>query len=388
MHVDQSFRAEYLPFGEPLIDEDAIQEVVATLRSRWIGTGPRVRRFEKDFAAFTGATHARAVSSCTAALHLALKVAGVGSGSEVITTAMTFVATANAIIHAGAKPVLVDVERDTHNIDPDAVERAVTGKTKAVIGVDMAGRPCDVPALQRVARQHELIFIEDAAHAIGAAYAGQRVGSLADLTAFSFYPTKNMTTIEGGMVTTHSSEWAQAIEVFSMHGLSAGAWKRYSDAPIGHYEAVTAGFKYNMTDVQAAIGIRQLPRLEEWRKRRESIWERYDAAFEDIPVFTPSPPGPDILHARHLYTLLFDIDKLGQSRDEIRRALHHQNIGTGIHYVAVHLHPYYRQVLQARRGDFPNAEWISDRTLSLPLSPHLSDEDVEDVITAVRRATA
>ncbi|MDD5557014.1 MAG: DegT/DnrJ/EryC1/StrS aminotransferase family protein [bacterium] len=381
-------RDAFLVFGSPLIEEPEIREVVDCLRSGWISTGPRVGRFEELFREYAGARHARALGSCSAALHLSMLVSGVREGDEVITTPMTFASTANVITHTGAVPVFADVDRETMTIDPEEVRRRLSPKTRAIIPVHFAGRPCDMDPLMAIARERDLVVIEDAAHAIEAVYRGRKVGSIGDLTCFSFYVTKNIITGEGGMVTTDRDDWAERIEMYGLHGLSRGAWRRYSDEGFRHYEVVYPGYKYNMMDIQAAIGIHQLPRIGRYLGRREEIWRRYDEAFRDLPLATPPPPAPDTVHARHLYTVLLDIDRIGRSRDEIQQALHRENIGTGIHFIAVHLHRYYRERYGLRRGDFPNAEFISDRTISLPLSAKLTDRDVEDVIAAMRKVLA
>ena len=378
----RSFEREYLVFGQPLIDEVMIQEVVDSLRSRWIGTGPKVSQLESAIAQYVGAEHAVALNSCTAGLHLSLIVAGVGPGDEVITTPYTFPASVNAIVHVGATPVFVDVGRSTQNILPDQISRVVTPQTRAILPVHMAGRPCDMDDIASLAREHELAVIEDAAHAIGAEFKGSRIGSISDFTCFSFYATKNITTAEGGMVTTGDAEAAERIRRLTLHGLSKGAWQRYSSEGPGHYVAVELGFKYNLTDVHAAIGLSQVHRIDAWLKRREEIWARYDEAFSDLPVQIPAEAEDDTVHARHLYTLLLDVERIGESRDWFRAQMHQRNIGTGVHFVAVHLHPYYRDRFGSR--DYPNAEWLSERTVSLPLSPALTDQDVEDVIAAVR----
>jgi len=376
-------RKDFLIFGSPLIEEEEIEEVVATLRSGWIGTGPRVARFEGLFKQYIGARWAVAVSSCTAALHLAMLVSEVGPGDEVITTPMTFCATANAIVHSGARPVFVDVEPDTGNIDPSLIATAITSRTRAILPVHYAGRPCRMDEIQELARQHGLLLIEDAAHAVEAAYHGRKIGTIGDLTCFSFYATKNVTTAEGGMVTTADSELAAKIKMYALHGLSMDAWRRFSDEGYRHYEARVAGFKYNMTDLQAALGIHQLARIERNAARRQAIWARYDEAFEALPVVRPAPVEPGTMHGRHLYTILLKTEAIGKSRDQVLNELIRRNVGTGVHYTPVHLHPYYRQTVGHKPGDFPNAEWIGDRTLSLPFSGKLSDQDVDDVIAAV-----
>jgi len=378
-------RSDYLVFGSPALGEEEIAEVVATLRSGWIGTGPRVQRFERAFAEYLDSPHAVAVSSCTAALHLALLALGVGPGDEVIVPAMTFAATANVVVHVGARPVFADVDRTTLCLDPEDATRRVTPRTRAIIPVHFAGRPCDMDSILALSREHGLAVVEDCAHAIEALYDGRHVGLLGDIGAFSFYVTKNVVTAEGGMVTTRDSGVAQRLKTLALHGLDADAWMRFSDSGFRHYEVVAPGFKYNMTDIQAALGVHQLARVELNLVRRQEIWARYDAAFADLPVFLPAPEAAGTRHARHLYTLLLDIDRLRVDRDAVQAALHELKIGTGIHYRALHLHRYYRETYGYARGDFPHSEWISDRTLSLPLSPKLGDDDVADVIHAVRR---
>lgn len=378
-------RKDFLIFGSPRIEQPEIDEVVATLRSGWIGTGPKVRRFEQIMCEYSGAKFARALNSCTAGLHLCLLAAGVGPDDQVITSPITFCATANTIIHTGATPVFVDIEKDSMNIDPALIERAITPKTKAIIPVHMAGRPCNMNAIMGIASKHNLVVIEDAAHALGAEYAGQKIGNIGHLTCFSFYVTKNVVTAEGGMVTSNDAKSAEQIEVMGLHGLSAGAWTRYSDKGFKHYQVIAPGYKYNMTDIQASLGIHQLGRIEEYLKRREEIWHRYDEAFADLPITLPAPVEPNTRHARHLYTLLLDIERLNITRDEFLQSLYEENIGAGIHFVSLHLHEYYRKTFGYESDDFPNAKYISDRTVSIPFSAKLSDEDVEDVIAAVRK---
>ncbi len=378
-------RDSFLVFGSPRIEEDDIREVVDCLRSGWISTGPRVGTFQEKFKEYIGVRHALALNSCTAGLHLSMLAAGLKPGDEVITTPMTFAATANAIIHADARPVFADIELPSMNIDPDRIEDAITEKTKALIPVHFCGRPCSMDRILEIARRHNLIVIEDAAHATEAFYKGKKIGTLSDMTVFSFYVTKNLVTGEGGMITTNNDAYVEKIETYGLHGMSRGAWKRYSDEGFKHYQVVFPGFKYNMMDMQAALGIHQLERISAYLRRREEIWERYDEAFKDLPLTRPAPPDPDTVHGRHLYTILLDLDRLSADRDHIQQALQEENIGTGIHFISLHLHPYYRNTYGYAPDAFPNALDVSRRTISLPLSAKLTDEDVQDVIEAVTR---
>lgn len=373
---------KFLVFGAPVFEEPEIEEVVECMRRRWIGTGPKVSQFEEDFAAFKGAKHTIAVNSCTAALHLSLSAAGIGPGDEVITTPMTFCATVNAIIHTGATPVLADCDRKTMNILPEEIEKKVTARTKAILPVHFAGRCCDMDSIMSLARTYDLMVIEDCAHAIESEYKGRKAGRFGEVGCFSFYVTKNIVTGEGGMILAKESQIAEKVKVLALHGMSKDAWKRFSDEGYKHYQVIHAGYKYNMMDMQAAIGIHQLKRVEQYWKRRENIWERYNAAFTGLPCITPAAPEADTKHAYHLYTPFIDLDRFGKDRDWVLNALTAENIGVGVHYLPVHLHPFYRKTFGWKKGDFPNAEWIGARTLSLPLSPALNDEDVADVITA------
>ena len=378
-------RDKFLVFGSPKIEEAEIKEVELTLRSGWLGTGPKVSKFEQMFKEYIDVKHAVALNSCTAALHLSMLAIGLKEGDEVITTPMTFCATANAIIHAGGKPVFVDVERDSFNIDPGLIEQAITPKTKAIIPVHFAGRPCNMDEIMNIAQTYRLAVIEDAAHAIEAVYKGKKVGSIGDLTCFSFYVTKNIVTGEGGMVSTNNEEYADLIKILALHGMSKDAWKRYGDEGYKHYQVVFPGFKYNMMDIQAAIGIHQLGRINRYLKRREEIWDKYNDAFKSLPVICPKTPEKNTIHARHLYTLLLDIDNVELTRDHFLEALYRENIGTGVHFISLHRQAYYAKEYGYKTGDFPNAEYISDRTMSLPLSANLSNSDVDDVIAAVRK---
>jgi dTDP-4-amino-4,6-dideoxygalactose transaminase len=378
-------KEDFLIFGAPLIEEPEIQEVVDCMRCRWIGAGPKVRQFEEDFGKYKGAKHAIALNSCTAALHLSMFAAGIGPGDEVITTAMTFCATINAIIHCGATPILADCHRETMNILPEEIEKRITAKTKAILPVHFAGRCCDMDPIMEMARTYDLLVIEDCAHAIESEYHGKKAGRFGDISCFSFYVTKNIITGEGGMVLTDDDRFAERIKVLGLHGMSKDAWKRFSDEGYKHYQVIHAGYKYNMMDMQAAIGIHQLKRVDAYWKQREVLWNKYNAAFKDLSCFVPPGPEPDTKHGYHLYTPLIDIDSTGKSRDWVLNSLTAENIGVGVHYLPVHLHPFYRKTFGWKEGDFPNAEWIGERTLSLPLSPALNSKDAEDVIEAFKK---
>lgn len=377
-------RKSLLVFGRPVIEEGEIEEVVDSLRRGWIGTGPKVHRFERMLEEYCEVEHVRCLSSCTAALILALQVLGIGPGDEVLVPAMTFVASANAVQHSGAIPVLIDSDPATGNIDLDAAAAAIAPRTRAIMPVHLAGRPVDLDRVGGLAAKHGLEIIEDAAHALGARWRDTPIGASGNLTAFSFYVTKNITTIEGGALATPDERVAERVERLGLHGLSLGAWARFSDSGFHHYEAEEPGFKYNMTDVQASLGLHQLPRLDDWIDARARIWGRYDELLADLDVETPAPPADDTRHARHLYQILVGRD--APPRDVVATRMHEQLIGVGVHYRGVHLHPFYRDTYGLRPEDLPVASDISERTLSLPLSPALSDDEQDDVVTALRTA--
>jgi len=376
-------RDSFLVFSAPAIAEAEIREVVASMESGWLGTGPKVMRFENDFKAYKGVRDAVAVNSCTAALHLSMLASSLNPGDEVITTPLTFCATVNAIIHSGAKPVLADVDPVTMNIDPIQVEAKVTSKTKAIVPVHFAGRPCDMDALCDIAERHSLKLIEDCAHAIETEYKGRKAGTFGDFGCFSFYVTKNITTGEGGMILTRSPEDANRIKTLALHGMSKDAWKRFGDEGYNHYQVVEAGFKYNMMDLQAAIGIHQLQRVTPYWQRRKQIWQRYNQAFSDLPLSLPAKPESGTTHGYHLYTVLVDEARTGISRDAFLRTMTAQNIGIGVHYMSIPEHQYYQQKFGWQPEDYPNSMQIGRQTVSLPLSAKLTDDDVEDVIEAV-----
>lgn len=381
-------RGSFLPFHQPLLDSDDERAVVETLRSGWLTTGPRTKSFEQELAAYTGSKRCVAVNSCTAALHLALEASGVGPGDEVITAPITFASTANVIVHRGARPVFVDVEPDTLNIDATAIEASITPRTKAVIPVDFAGHPCELDAIMSLGARLGLTVIEDAAHAIGAEYKGRRVGGLADMTCFSFYATKNITSGEGGALTTNHQERADRIGIMALHGISGDAWKRYGTDGYRHWDIIAPGYKYNMFDLQAALVRSQFQKMERFYGRRLAVKLRLDAGLADLPEIRLPAERSWVKHAYHLYPIVVATEKLTADRDTIMNAIQAENIGIGIHFRAVHLHPYYAETFGFERGMFPNAEYFSDRTISLPLYPRMTDADADDVVAAVRKVIA
>jgi dTDP-4-amino-4,6-dideoxygalactose transaminase len=371
-------------FAPPSIGGEEIEAVVATLQSGWLSTGPRVRAFERAFADYIGVPHAIAVNSCTAALHLSMLAAGIGPGDEVVTTPLTFCATANVVVHVGATPRFADIDAITFNLTPTSAEQAVSGRTRAVLPVHYAGRPVDVPAFRELATRRNLVLIEDAAHAVEAVSGGAKIGATADLTCFSFYATKNLTTGEGGMLTTASDEWAAFARVASLHGMSRDAWARYGPGGVPHYDVVMPGYKYNMMDLQAAIGLEQLKKIDQHRRRRESLWRQYDDGLAGLPIDRPAPVAADDVHARHLYTILVGPES-GWTRDALASALAAEGISTSVHFRALHLHPYYGERFALRRGMFPVAEMVSDSVLSLPLSGGMSEGECARVVDALGR---
>ena len=377
-------RDTFLVFGAPLIEETEIAEVVASLRSGWLGTGPKVAQFERNFAKYLGVDHTVAVNSCTAALHLSMVALGLGPGDEVITTALTFCATVNAIIHAGATPVLVDVDPVSMNMDPAELRTKVSARTRAIVPVHFAGRPCDMDDIMSIADQHRLAVVEDCAHAIETEYHGRKAGTFGTFGCFSFYVTKNVVTGEGGMVVARSDEEARRIKVLALHGMSHDAWKRFSEEGFKHYQVVECGFKYNMMDIQAALGLHQLARVDTQWLRRQTLWARYNAAFADLPVERPADPAPGTRHAYHLYTLRVDPNRAGIERDAFLEAMTARRIGVGVHYLSVPEHPYYQHTYGWKPTDYPHAMRIGRETVSLPLSAKLTDADADDVVAAVR----
>lgn len=379
---------EFIVFGAPDIRAEEIDEVTAALESGWLGTGPRVARFESDFAEYKGVDKERvaAVNSCTAGLHVSMVAAGLEPGDEVLTTAMTFCATANAVIHAGGTPVPVDIDPKTMNIDVKRLEERITGRTRAIVPVHFAGRPCDMDVIGAIADRHSLTVIEDCAHAIETQWRGRPAGTMSDFGCFSFYVTKNITTGEGGMVIARSRDDIERIKVLALHGMTKDAWHRYSDEGYRHYQVVEAGFKYNMMDIQAAVGIHQLQRIESSWERRKAIWDIYQQAFSDLPVGCPAEPELNTRHAYHLYTITVDKAVCGIKRDEFLNRMQKAGVGVGVHYLCLASHPFYQETFGWRPGDYPVADQFGATTVSLPLSARLTDAEVERVIEATQLA--
>ncbi len=378
-------RAEFLPFARAWLGEEEAREMLDTLASDWISTGPKTKRFEELARAYLGVPHAIALSSCTAALHLSVVGSGIGEGDEVITSPLTFCATANVVLHERANVVFVDVERDTYNMDPDAVRAAVTTRTKAIIPVHYGGQPCEMDAILNIAREYDLKVFEDAAHAIGASYHGRKAGTIGDTGCFSFYAIKNMTTGEGGLLATADDRLAEKARILSLHGISKDAWKRYSSQGSWYYEVVLPGFKYNMSDIQASLGLHQLAKLDRFIERRQALARLYDEGFAELPEIEVQRVRPGIHHARHLYPILIDPGKLRIDRAQFIEALRDENVGTTVNFIPVHLQPYYRKAFGYKEGDFPIVEEIFSREISLPLFPRMEESDVDSVVNAVRK---
>ena len=376
-------RTTYLPFARPDVDEAELDEIRESLHSGWLTTGPKTRQFEAAFAEAVGAGYAVAVNSCTAAMHLALEAIGLGPGDEVITTAYTFAASAEVIRYFDACPVLVDVDPVTLNMDPALIEAAVTERTRALIVVHVAGLPADLDPIHEVACRHGLIVIDDAAHAFPADYKGTPIGKASAFTCFSFYPTKSITTGEGGMICTDNEAWAERCRVMALHGISKDAWKRYSAEGSWYYEIIAPGFKYNMTDIAAGMGLAQMRKAEAMWQRRCAIARRYNEAFGAVPFIETPPDRPDCRHAWHLYMLRLNLERLSIDRAAFIEALKQRNIGTSVHFIPLHLHPYYRETYGYAPEDFPVAYREYLREISLPIYSKMSDADVEDVIEAV-----
>ena len=378
-------RTHFLPFHVPEIAEDEIQAVVETLRSGWLTSGPKVRQLEQDFAAYIGCPYAVAVNSGTAALHLALEAIGLRQGDEVIVPTMTFAATAEVVRYFKAKPVLVDCCPGTLNLDPGLIERAITPKTKAIIPVHFAGLPCEMDRVLALAKQYNLAVIEDAAHALPAHYGERRIGTIGDITCFSFYATKNITTGEGGMATTANPDWAERMRIMSLHGISKDAWKRYTAEGSWAYDILYPGYKYNLTDLAAAIGVEQLKKSDQFWHTRQRYAQLYSEGFQDLPEIRLPTPGLPSQHAWHLYVIQLQSERLNISRNAFIEALKEHHIGASVHFIPLHLHPYYRDSFGYQPQDFPCASAVFEGLVSLPLYPKMTCQDVQDVIDVVRR---
>ncbi len=377
-------RDKRIVFGEPLLGEGEVAAVTECIRSRWIGLGERVSRFEQEFAAYKGAPYAAAVSSCSAGLHLVLDALGIGPGDEVIAPTLTFCSTVHAILHTGATPVLVDCDHSSLNIDPALIEAKVTPRTRAVMVVHMCGRSCEMDAILAIAQRHNLKVIEDCAHAIETTYHNVGAGLIGDTGCFSFYPTKSITTGDGGMVISRNRELIERVKLLSYNGVATSAWTRFAGDVAG-YEVLAAGYKYNMTDMEASLGLPQLPFLEERRARREHLWIAYDDGLRGLPMIPPSLGDRTNRHAFHLYTPLLQLEKLAVGRQQIVAAMEAENIGVGIHYEPVHVQPFWIERFGKHGGEFPNATYIGEQTISLPLSAGMTEEDVADVCQALGR---
>ena len=370
---------EFLPYYQPLIEEEEVKEVIDTLKSGWLTMGPKTIEFEKLIAEYTGAKNAIAVSSCTAALHLSLIALNIGKGDEVITTPYTFASTGNVIVHTGAKPVFVDIERETDNIDPEKIKEAITPKTKAIIPVHYAGQPCDMKAIMEIAGDYSFSVVEDAAHAIGAEYEGRRIGTFGTTTCFSFYATKNMTTGEGGAITTDDDKLADKLRILRLHGISKDAWRRYSEKGSWYYEIENCGWKYNMTDMQAALGIHQIKKLDRFTEIRRKYARVYNEELGKINGIITPYEKPNVKHVYHLYPILLE----GYNRDKFIIKMQEKGIGCSVHFIPLHLHPFYRKNFGFKKADFPNAEWVYEREVSLPLYPKMREEDVEYIVNCI-----
>jgi dTDP-4-amino-4,6-dideoxygalactose transaminase len=379
-------RETFLPYALPVFGPEEEKEVLEALASGWITTGPRVKKLEDKLAQKVKAKHAVCVDSCTAALHLSLAALDLKPGDEVITTPITFCATANTILHSGGKVVLADVEADTLNLSPAAVEKAITSRTKAIVPVHYAGHSCEMDELLAIAKKHGLKIVEDAAHAVGAEYKGRAIGTIGDTTCFSFYATKNMTTAEGGAVTLNDDELTAKIRILSLHGMSKDAWKRYTSAGSWYYEVVAPGFKYNMTDIEAALGLHQLDKLDQFTETRRRYAAIYDRAIDSLDgVVGRMTARPHVKHCYHLYPILLNLDALTIDRARFIEELKAENIGTTVNFIPIHYHPYYRDTLPYPKGSFPVAEAAYERLISLPLYPKMTSDDLGQVMEAVAK---
>jgi dTDP-4-amino-4,6-dideoxygalactose transaminase len=376
---------KYITFGSPSIGSQEIKAVVNCMKSGWIGTGPLVKKFENSFANYSKSKYAMAVGSCTAALHLSLNASPLSKGDEVIVPAMTFCSTINSIIHSGYKPVLADVDFDTMNIDPKEIEKKISKKTKALLVVHFAGRPCNMEKILKIVKKHKLILIEDCAHAIESTYKGKKCGTFGLFGCFSFYVTKNLVTAEGGMIISNNKGNVAPIKQRALHGMSKDAWKRFSDNGYKHYDIIDAGFKYNMTDIQASMGLEQLKKINNSLKVRDKIWSEYQDFFKNYDIKSPAKIEKNTIHAKHLYTILIDKKKIGINRDQFMMNLHKKGIGTGVHYRSIPSHTFYRTKFNWKNSNYKNSSLIGDQTVSLPLSPNLKKNDLDRILSTIEK---
>ncbi len=378
-------RNDFLPYGTQYLDEKEINEVVDSLKSNWITTGPKMKLFEEKFRDFRGSKYAVAVNSGTAALHISTSSIDINPGDEVITTPMTFVASANCVVYRGGTPILADIKKDTYNIDSEEIKKNISPKTKAIIPVHFAGQPCDMDEIREVAEENNLFVIEDAAHAIDAEYKGRKIGNISDLTVFSFHPVKNITTAEGGMVTTNNEDLYEKLLMFRTHGISRDAVNRFGKEGDYYYDMQYLGFRYNLSELHSALGIRQLDKLDSFQKRRREIVRIYDKELSEYELITCPYVKKNVKHSWHLYVIQINIEKLKVDRDYIFKALRRENIGVNVHYIPIHYHSYYQEKFNLKKGILPNSEFLFPRLLTIPLFPKMSDNDVNDVIFALKK---
>jgi len=376
---------KFIPLAKPCIDEEEIDSVVETIKSGWLTLGPKTKQFEDEFARYIGCKNAIAVNSCTAALHLSLVALDIGPDDEVITSPLTFCSTINVIVHTGAKPVLVDIDKETYNIDPNLIEEKITSKTKAIIPVHYAGQPCEMDGIMKLAKKHGLAVIEDAAHAVGSEYKEKKIGTIGNTTCFSFYATKNLTTGEGGMITTDNDELADKLRILRLHGMNKDAWKRYTQQGSWYYEVQCAGWKYNMTDIQAAIGLVQLKKLDRMNEKRRQLAHYYNKQLVGVDGLTTPKEAPNIKHVYHLYPLLVEPSEYGMDRNALTKYLAANNIGTSVHFIPTYLYSFYRKNFGFKKSDFPNTEQVYEREVSLPLYPTLAYTEIDYITRKIKK---
>jgi len=378
-------RDEFLPYGIQWLDEKEINEVIDSLKSNWITTGPKMKLFEDNFKQYIGSKYTVAVNSGTAALHVSTSSIDINPGDEVITTPLTFVASANCVVYRGGTPIFADIKKDTYNIDPNEIKKKITSKTKAIIPVHFTGQPCDMDEILEIAEEYDLYVIEDAAHAIDAKYKGRKIGNLSDLTIFSFHPVKNITTAEGGMITTNDDDLYEKLLMFRTHGISKDAVKRFGKSGSYFYDMQYLGFRYNLSELHASLGIHQLAKLESFQKRRREIVKIYNRELQNLEEIKIPYKKKNVKHSWHLYVIQLNLEILKVDRDHIYKALREENIGVNVHYIPVHYHSYYQNKFGLKKGILPNVEWLFPRLLTIPLFPKMSNDDVNDVLYALEK---